>query len=183
MRPQLQNFRNDNFSKLFCLLCVFVLLPFTSACTGMGGPQADSVTDTKTEKKKKGITVWFCKANDDDIELVPVVRSKTGTDDLHSAIDQLLMGPDNSEAENGLSSEIPKGTILLDIKEDGENIELNLSKRFSSGGGPLSIETRLKQLSKTVGTVVGDSKVYLNIEGTRLSAVGADGLEVTQPIN
>ena len=135
------------------------------------------------EKKGKGITVWFCKATDEDIDLVPVVRSKTGTDDLKSAIDQLLIGPDAKESEDGISSEIPKGTILLGIEESGDKIELNLSKRFSSGGGPLSIETRLKQLSKTVSKVVGTSKVYLNIEGDRLTAVGADGLEVTQPIN
>jgi spore germination protein GerM len=40
----------------------------------------------------------------------------------------------------------------------------------------------MEQLKRTVASVAGDKKVYLNVEGKRLVAA-AEGLEVQQPIN
>ena len=144
-----------------------------------GGNAASSNSTTK-DSKKKGVVVWFVKANEEELELVPVKRSKTESDSLKSAIDQLLLGPNEEE---GISSEIPAGTILLGIKEDGDRVILDLSRRFTSKGGSLSIQTRLSQLTKTVTDVAGDKKVYLDIEGERLTTLGEEGLEVKQPIN
>ena len=45
------------------------------------------------------------------------------------------------------------------------------------------METRLEQLSRTVADAAGQSKVFLSVEGQRLSTYAGEGLEVKQPIN
>ena len=102
---------------------------------------------------------------------------------MAEAVQQLLSGPTETESEAGLSSEIPKGTTLLGVKRADGDVELNLSKDFASSGGGTSLETRIEQLSRTVSTLAGSQKVYLDIEGERLSATAGDGLEIKQPIN
>ncbi|MBI1271489.1 hypothetical protein GC174_13755 [bacterium] len=170
--------------KLFTIAILISLTPFlTISCVTKNADTSSSETQTKREKKKKGLTVWFVKAKGEELELVEVPRPKTGSDPVEAAVSELLMGPDEEESSKGISSEIPRGTILLGIEKDGEKIELNLSKRFTAGGGPTSIQTRLDQLSRTVTRVAGDSKVYLSVEGERLSANQFDGLEIKQPIN
>ncbi len=171
-----------------CGLASLIVMSLT--CMTGCGPKTDSAMapaeqgNTKSgSAKKNGVTVWFVKAEGEDLTLVPVVRSKTGGDPVESAVSQLLAGPDDSESKEGISSEIPRGTILLGIEKEGDKIEVNLSQRFTSGGGPLSIQTRLDQLAKTVNKVAGESKVFLSIEGDRLSANQIDGLEIKQPIN
>ena len=169
------------------IVALLTVVPLVSSCAQLKSifPQTDNNTDstpqTQVKPKKKGVVVWFVKAKDEKLDLVPVNRSKTGSDDLKSALDQLLLGP--AEAEEGISSEIPAGTILLGIKEDGDNVVVDLSKRFTSKGGSLSIQTRLDQLTKTVSDVAKNKKIYLDVEGERLTTLGEEGLEVKQPIN
>lgn len=170
--------------KLVTMAILLSLTPIlTVSCVTKNADTASSEHQTSKEKKKKGLTVWFVKEKGEELELVEVPRAKTGNDPVEAAVSELLMGPDEEESNKGISSEIPRGTILLGIEKDGEKIELNLSKRFTAGGGPTSIQTRLDQLSKTVSRVAGDSKVYLSVEGERLSANQFDGLEIKQPIN
>jgi len=54
------------------------------------------------------------------------------------------------------------------VKPLDDDFEIDLSKRFASGGGEASMETRLEQLKRTVISVVGNRKVFLNVEGKRL---------------
>lgn len=127
--------------------------------------------------------IWFVKPINDQLSLVPVIRTLSGSDQLAEAVEQLLSGPTSNESDAGLSSEIPKGTTLLGVKRADGDVELNLSKAFASSGGGRSLETRIEQLSRTVSTLAGSQKVYLAIEGERLSASPGDGLEIKQPLN
>lgn len=131
----------------------------------------------------KTITVWFVKQQGEELELVPVERPRTGQEPIKAAVEQLLKGPDSSESEKEIASEIPRGTILLSLERTDGGIDLNLSHRFSAGGGPASMQARLDQVQKTIASVAGDDKVYLSVEGERLSAAKLDGLEIKQPIN
>ncbi|MBS2007254.1 MAG: GerMN domain-containing protein [Cyanobacteria bacterium SZAS TMP-1] len=134
--------------------------------------------------------IWFARTGGDRIKYQPVTcppaddaadQSKIGQ--LKHALIELLKGPGTSAPE-GLSSEIPAGTVLIDASEDPASgaITINLSRRFVAGAGPDSFEARLEQVRRTVWGVVGTQPVYLNVEGQRLEASG-DGLEVKQPIN
>ncbi len=129
------------------------------------------------------VKIWFVKTESNELKLVPVTRQVAFRDKISYAVSELLSGPSQAERQNGLSSEIPKATILLDVKHKGHIVELNLSRRFALGGGIVSMETRLDQLSKTVASCAGEDKVYLSVEGQRLYMTSGDGIEVKQPLN
>lgn len=126
--------------------------------------------------------VWFVKPGSENLELVKVTRKLSGKDKLEAALIELLHGPTGEEETQGLATEIPKGTILLGVRALDDDYEIDLSRRFAASGGGASMETRMEQLKRTVASVVGEHKVYLNVEGKRLVA-SSDGLEIQQPIN
>jgi spore germination protein GerM len=165
---------------------VLAVASFTTSCgferTVLSSRDVHSQVVEQQPSQPAQIRVWFVKNRNDSLQLVPVVRDTTEVDRLKDSINELLRGPSPEEESDGLLSEIPRGTVLIDVKDNGEDIELNLSRRFSSGGGT-SLDTRLQQLSKTVTEVVGKKRVYLDIEGERLTTAGGDGLEIKQPIN
>jgi spore germination protein GerM len=142
----------------------------------------DSVTNNAQNLVMK-VRVFFVQTTDGKLDVVPVERAIHGTDVLGETVQELLKGPTEQEAANGIASEIPKGTTLLDAKESAEGIELNLSAPFAADGGTDSLETRLDQLSKTVSAAVHDKKVFLDIDGKRLTETSGEGIEVRQPIN
>lgn len=150
--------------------------------TGSDVPKTHSESTVQAEILGNAAEVWFVKPNGEKLELVKVNRKLAGSDKLEAALTELLRGPTGEEEGEGLASEIPKGTVLLGVHPIDDDYEIDLSRRFASGGGEESMETRLEQLRKTVKSVVGDKKVFLNVEGKRLVAA-ADGLEVQQPIN
>src|SRR5262249_31702407 len=129
------------------------------------------------------VHVWFVKPVGEDLKLVEVTRPPGRGDTFKNSIEELLRGPSGQEMQAGIGSEIPKGTILLGVERKGETIQLNLPRRFASGGGSSSLETRMEQLRRTVEATAGSSKVFLNVEGERLSTTAGDGLEIKQPIN
>lgn len=129
------------------------------------------------------LSIWFVKPDGTEAKLIAAQRQASSEDKLETAVSQLLSGPTSTESKQGLSTEIPRGTLLLGIKQQGTDVELNLSHRFSSGGGSSSWDTRMEQLRRTVKAAAGDKKVYLDIEGKRLSTAAGDGLEIRQPLN
>src|SRR5262249_12189632 len=100
--------------------------------------------------RRESVRVWFVKPSAGELKLVSVMRPCTQENQMRSAVNELLRGPESNEAASGLSSEIPRGTVLIDVKQVGRNVELNLSKRFAAEGGITSFETRMEQLRRTV---------------------------------
>ncbi len=139
-------------------------------------PEADS-------RENPLISVWFVKPDASSMKFLSVVRKTTHTDRLTAAIEELLDGPSSHETKDGLGTEIPRGTVLIGVKRNGSDVELNLSRRFASGGGSTSFLTRLEQLKKTVAEPAGASNVYLSVEGRRLNVEEGEGIEIHQPIN
>ncbi len=166
----------------------FISVSTLSSCSGVfpipGGTSEKVVTaNVAPTRARSEVQIWFTKVNGADLELVPVSRRVAQGDALEFAVGELLKGPTPAESDTGIASEIPKGAILLGSTHEGDSIELNLSKRFATGGGSTSFTTRMEQLARTVKEVAGTSKVYLNVEGQRLLESAGDGLEVKQPIN
>lgn len=132
--------------------------------------------------KRDDVAIYFAKKKGEELELVAVHRPIRGDNQLKDTIEELLRGPTPEEEKEGMLSEIPKGTILLGIKDSQSEAEIDLSKRFSTGSVS-SMQTRLDQLTKTLTPLVSDKKIYLDVEGKRLEAASFDGLEIKQPIN
>lgn len=169
------HFRNRDLA----LLAVSVLI--LTSCGGrtiLHGKRAHKSPPSKSNK----VTVWFVKPNEGESKLVSVSRTADSKDQLRTAVEELLEGPSAKEENIGLGTEIPRGTILLGTKRHGSNVELNLSRRFATGGGTSSFETRLEQLRRTV-TAAAQAPVYLDIEGKRLNISEGEGIEIRQPIN
>jgi spore germination protein GerM len=171
----------------FRALTVLVFATLLTSCSNTTLPGSERrITGTikgHNDSEAREMKIWFVKPINDQISLVPVLRTLSGSDQLAEAVQQLLSGPTSIESDAGLSSEIPKGTTLLGVKRADGDVEVNLSKDFASSGGGTSLETRIEQLSRTVSTIAGSHKVYLAIEGERLTATAGDGLEIKQPIN
>lgn len=169
-------------------LAVSLIAASVSSCSffpiGGGKSLKSNVVKGEYVPRGKNLNIWFVKEKAGNLELVAVSRPKIATDALSSALEELLQGPDKSDYNAGIGTEIPRGTILLGVKRHDGNVEINLSKRFAAGGGPTSLETRLQQLARTVKDIEGNNvDVFVNIEGERLTAASADGLEIAQPIN
>lgn len=163
----------------FCLLTACNIFP--NAKTD-DTESKDKVQVVQESPKGKDVQVWFAKTKDKELEVFSVTRPIRGDNRLNATVEELLRGPTPEEEKEGLLSEIPKGTILLGINQKDDTIEIDLSKRFSTGSVS-SMQTRLDQFTKTVSPLAEEKKIYLNVEGKRLDASEFDGLEIKQPIN
>lgn len=170
----------------FCLV-LLVVATMSTACTNRtilhGHNSTKRPSHATAAAKKKGLSVWFVKPDEGEPKVVAVTRSVVNNDPVRAAVEELLEGPSAREEHDGLGTEIPRGTILLGVEREGNDVELNLSRRFATGGGATSFETRLDQLRKTVADVAGSANVYLSVEGKRLNISEGEGIEIHQPIN
>ena len=97
---------------------------------------------------------------------------------LTEVVRSLLEGPRETEAEAGLRSAVPAGTILLGISEDGGVIRVDLSDEFTGVVG----EEHLLALAQLVHTVAGASAsdlVTISIDGEAVPVARGDG-EITE---
>jgi spore germination protein GerM len=145
--------------------------------------QANLYEQNKITLKKNEFLIYFVLPQEQSLQLVPVKRRIISGSTTKEAIEQLLSGPNSEDIRQGLKSEIPLGTVLIDLKEEPTKIEINLSQRFFSGGGTDSISTRLDQLKNTVSPLAKNKDVFLLIEGKKLETAPGEGIEISQPFN
>jgi len=146
---------------------------------------------------KQQVSVYFSKSSGKLVVLEGVVRSAPTVSQkptptppadppvqkLHSAVETLLQGPTPEEITQGYFSDIPQGTKLLSVQRDGKVIRVNLSQRFTEGGGSSSMQQRLSELERTIRAVEKQVPVYVDIEGQELRVLGGEGVVVQEPIN
>jgi spore germination protein GerM len=97
---------------------------------------------------------------------------------LNIALDRLLAGV----SDPNQFSEIPKGTKLLNLTINNDEVYVDLSPEFTQGGGSASMTGRLGQIVYTSTTLNPNSKVWLSVAGKPLTVLGGEGLEIAQPI-
>lgn len=167
--------RNDRTVGYLASLCLLTLM--LSGCSYI------AVLFPAKASKSNTVSLWFVRHTAEGPVLVNVDRDLSGPHRLSESLRELLCGPTRDESAGGLGTEIPRGTILLGIKDHGTSVSIDLSRRFATGGGSESMELRLEQLARTVGSAEPDRDVFLNIEGKRLNVTQGEGIEVKQPIN
>ncbi len=96
---------------------------------------------------------------------------------LQAAFNSLLAGPKDTT----VSSEIPKGTKLRSLSVKNDEVYVDLSREFTSGGGSSSMTSRLGQVIYTATSLKPNTKVWISVEGKPLELLGGEGLEVSQP--
>ena len=98
------------------------------------------------------------------------------------AIKELISAPTQWEKNKGLSSEIPSNTKILSVREGSNNILIDLSSAFESGGGAESTYIRVHQLIKTAQANT-NLPVFLYINGKQADVIGGEGIMIKQPLS
>ena len=98
------------------------------------------------------------------------------------AIDQLLKGPTQEEEAKGYFTDIPRETTVKKVYSKANEIYVDLSLQFETGGGSSSMLQRVSELQHTIDAVPGlNNPVHLLIEGHKDDTVGGEGLEIPDP--
>ncbi|MEH2406266.1 GerMN domain-containing protein [Nostoc sp.] len=126
--------------------------------------------------------VYWLRPKDKNIALVPQpvkVASVLPNQPLEAAFQSLLAGPPTGGTD---STTIPKATKLLGLKSENNEVHVNLSEDFTSGGGSTSMIGRVGQVVYTATTLNPKAKVYIDVNGKPLDVLGGEGLELEQPL-
>lgn len=100
----------------------------------------------------------------------------------HAALTELLAGPTAAEVEIGFVTSVPAGTELNDVRIDNGIATVDLSAEFASGGGTLSVTTRLAQLVYTQTQFPNVEGVLLEIDGEPVTEFTGEGFIIDHPL-
>jgi spore germination protein GerM len=126
-------------------------------------------------------SIYWLRSKDNNIDLVPQPLKIAATQPnqvLESAFKTLLAGP----TEGTDSTTIPQGTQLLGLKAENNDVHVNLSENFTSGGGSTSMIGRVGQIVYTATSLNPKAQVYIEVNGKPLEVLGGEGVELEQPL-
>lgn len=124
------------------------------------------------------VTAYLIEARENKFVAVPIaVKAKNNEEAIATALKNII-----SEKQENLYSAIPEGTQILSLAIANNDIRLNLSKDFTTGGGSASMRGRLIQLLYTATSLNPNANLFLSVEGKPLESLGGEGVEVTQPL-
>ncbi len=96
-----------------------------------------------------------------------------------AAVKALLAGPTAEDKAAGLGTAVPRGTRLLGLTIDGTTARVDLSGRFASGGGALSMTARVAQVVYTLTQFRTVRSVEFLLDGSPVEALGGEGIVLT----
>ena len=164
---------------------VLLLILFLSGCSS---PQATEEHDRYLElpfsRNLKEVKIYFTKSKTPaELSFVAVSRKVSKDDSIvGAALKELFLGPSKTEELQGIMTEIPIGTRLIKVEESEDEVLVDLSSQYLTGGGSAAMQLRYLQIYKTLKKICPFKELYLNIEGKNLKTIGGEGLEVTQPL-
>lgn len=98
-----------------------------------------------------------------------------------AAMRALLAGPTAAERVAGLTSAVPTGTQLRGITIAGGTADVDLSGRYESGGGSLSMSARLMQVVFTLTQFPTAQRVTWRLDGKPVTVFGGEGIVLDHP--
>jgi spore germination protein GerM len=138
-------------------------------------------TATTQPTQEQTANVYWLKDNGKSLELAPQpvkIAAAQPNQVLEKSFESLLAGP----TEGSDSTTIPKGTKLLGLTVNNDEIRVNLSEDFTSGGGSSSMMGRVGQVVYTATTINPNAKVYIDVNGKKLDVLGGEGVVIDQPL-
>jgi spore germination protein GerM len=150
----------------------------TPATTSTGGGTSTAPAAT-TAQATIPVDVFFIR----DERVAPASRQVAPPAVARGAMETLLTGPTAEDQADGLTSSIPAGTRLLGLRITPAGVaEVDLSGEFASGGGSLSMLTRIAQVVYTLTSFPTVRSVRFLIDGERVEAIGGEGVTVDHPL-
>lgn len=142
--------------------------PATTTTSGGAGTTAT----TTVAGEEADVLVYF--ARDEKVatggETVPTPALARG------ALEALLAGPDGTEVDAGMGTEIPEGTELLGVDIADGTATVDLSSTFASGGGSLSMTVRVAQVVFTLTQFASVDEVDVRLDGEAVDGIGGEGV-------
>lgn len=105
--------------------------------------------------------------------------SKSRENNLQTAFDELLHNKATGK-NTKTGSNIPKGTKLLSLRTEADDVYLDLSKEFTGNASTTNSHVRLAQVFLTATRFNRNANVWLSVDGNKLEELG--GLEVPSPL-
>lgn len=98
------------------------------------------------------------------------------------ALNALLAGPALSERQAGLSTAIPGGSRLLDLRVSSGTAIANLNAEFAAPGAPASELQRVAQVMYTLTQFSSVARVAIEINGVTPAKFGSGSVNVTRAL-
>jgi hypothetical protein len=95
----------------------------------------------------------------------------------------LLAGPTREERALGLGTEIPSGTRLHGVAVAAGLARVDVSRRFESGGGSLSMLLRVAEVVHTLTQFTAIKRVAFALDGRPVVSIGGEGVVVDPPLS
>jgi hypothetical protein len=136
---------------------------------------------TSQKGNEQTASIYWLRSKENRFDLVPQPLKIAATQPdqvLEAAFKTLLAGP----SEGTDSTTIPQGTQLLGLKAENNDVHVNLSENFTTGGGSTSMMGRIGQVVYTATSLNPQAKVYIQVNGKPLEVLGGEGVEIPQPL-
>ncbi len=140
------------------------------------------------------VRVYFCMAHPDPAkpDVVPMGEAEkiyAGTRLVPktqqvgaAAMKALLTGPTAQEKAAGMVTCIPEGTTFLGLSIKNGVATVDLSQEYGSGGGSLSMFSRLAQVVFTLTQFPTVDSVRFKLDGKLIDTLGGEGIIVDEPV-
>jgi len=152
----------------------------TSPVTVTPTPTPEPATDTPAPAGAPvRFTIYF--AYNEKMQPAPRTAPAGTKAVLRAAIEELLDGPTATERKDGLFTAVPTGTKLRSVTINSNVAVIDLSDEFDSGGGTLSMTTRLAQMVFTATQFPTVKAVTFKIEGKTVKVFGGEGIIIDKP--
>lgn len=140
-------------------------------------PAPSTTPSTDVVVNDVDVKVYFLRGE----RLVIAHRLVAGPEVLRRALGELLAGPTPEEQSAGLASSVPAETDLLDLNLAGGVATIDLSSAYASGGGTLSMTTRLAQVVFTATQFDNVDSVMFRLDGEPIETLGGEGIMLDGP--
>jgi len=132
--------------------------------------------------------IYLLTHTENNVYIVPVVRKIPYRRKLEKKvrflIEKLIEGPTPEEKARGLSTAIPSGVKLLNVRIERNVVYLDFNEEIEKGGGTLTMEGRLAQIVYTATQFPEIEKVRFLIGGKFIKYFSGEGItEVENPVD
>ena len=139
-----------------------------------------NLTETKIAKNP-GIKIYFIKG--EKLEQVSRAISEE-TNPLEAAAAELMRGPNNTEKQAGIFTEIPVRTKIINIVREGDAVAVTFNDEIENyGGGSARVQGLVAQIVYTFTEIPGIKKVKILVGNKTEVVLGGEGFVIDRPLS